>query len=287
MIRTSLKVFDNVFKGRFKQRAGNILLQCFLFTIFLTFTFLFFNFNNYLEKTSSSVVFYAFLKKNISSEVIASTKKAINNWPEVKNIKTISQNEGLELLKKSLGKEGTILNTLETNPLPYTLEINIKPEFTEKEYLAQIREKLKKYDLFDWFDSSEKFISPILQIKKYTSLIFTLVTVTVIFLILLTLRTTNKIFSLKYQNAFSLLQLLGARRSFIVFPLIFEGFIELLFSSSLSSLLSYYFTLIIKQELSALSINVTTLPLTFYICFIVVFAIIGAVGGLSLDNKEL
>lgn len=287
MIRTSLKVFDTVFKDRFKHRAGNVLLQCFLFTIFLTFTFFFFNINNYLKKTSSSVVFYAFFKKGASSEGIALTKKAISNWPEVSNVKTISQNEGLELLKKSLGREGTILNTLESNPLPYTLEINIKPEFTDKEYLAQINEKLKKYEQLEWFDSTEKFISPLLQIRKYTSLIFSLGTVTVIFLILLTLRTTNRIFFFKYKNAFSLLELLGARKSFIVFPLIFEGFLELLFSSSISSVISFYLTLVVKEELSLLNIKLATLPITFYVCFILLFSLIGAVGGLSLKNREL
>lgn len=286
-IKNSLKVFDIVFRDRFRYRLGNIVLQSFLFIIFLTFTFIFINLNHYLMKTSSSVVFFAFLKEPITQEKLSSTKKAIANWPEVLTVKTISKEEGMSILKKTLGKEGTILNTLESNPLPYTLEISIKPNYTEKTYLKQIGEKLKKYDTIDWFDSTEKFISPLLQIKKYVSLLFSIGTATVILLILLTLRTTTKVFFFKYKDALSLLKFLGAKNIFILFPFIFEGFLEVFFSATFSSLVSYYLSSFVKNELAILNINVTLLPPIFYVAFVSVFSFLGALGGFSLKTKEL
>lgn len=286
-LKNSLKVFDIVFKDRFKQRFWNILLQCFLFTLFLLFTFLFYNVNNYLKKTSSSVVFYAFFKNPITQERLNTIKKAVSNWPEVSSVKLISQNEGLEILKKSLGKEGSILNTLEANPLPYTLEINIKSEYAEKEFLSQVAEKLKKYDNIDWFDSTEKFISPLLQIKKYVSFVFTIGILTVIFLIILTLKATVGVLFFKYRDSLLLLKLLGAKDSFIVFPFIFEGFLEVFVSSSLSSFISFYVTRLVQEELLSLNIDLSLLPIKWYVVLVLIFSSVGALGGFSLKTKKL
>lgn len=286
-IKNSLKVFDMVFKDRFKQRLLNMVLQSFLFTLFLLFAFLFFNINNYLKKTSSSVVFYAFFKNPVSQQKLNVTNKAVSNWPEVSSVKVISQSEGLEILKKSLGKEGAILNTLETNPLPHTLEISIKSEYAEKESLSQIAEKLKKYDSIDWFDSTEKFISPLLQVKKYVSMIFTLGILTVIFLIILTLRATARILFFKYKENFLLLKLLGAKKGFIVFPFLLEGFLEVFFSFSLSSIISFYITKLVKEELILLDINVSLLPISWYVILVFIFSSVGALSGFSIETKEL
>lgn len=276
-----------VFKDRFKQRLLNMVLQSFLFTLFLLFAFLFFNINNYLKKTSSSVVFYAFFKNPVSQQKLNVTNKAVSNWPEVSSVKVISQSEGLEILKKSLGKEGAILNTLETNPLPHTLEISIKSEYAEKESLSQIAEKLKKYDSIDWFDSTEKFISPLLQVKKYVSMIFTLGILTVIFLIILTLRATARILFFKYKENFLLLKLLGAKKGFIVFPFLLEGFLEVFFSFSLSSIISFYITKLVKEELILLDINVSLLPISWYVILVFIFSSVGALSGFSIETKEL
>lgn len=287
-IGASLKVFDIVFKDRFRHRFGNIVLQCFLFTLFLCFIFLFYNMNAYLKKTSSNVIFYAFFKNNQPFEKVESTKKAIANWPEVAKISVINQKEGLDILKKSLGKEGTILNTLEINPLPYTLEIYIKSDFAEKEYLEQINNKLKRYDTLEWYDSTEKYLGPLLQIKKYSFSILTFATLTIIFLILLSLRTTTKIFFFKYKDAVSLLKLLGAENSFIIFPLVLEGFLETFVSSIISSIVSFYMISFFKDQVQLLNINLLSLPIKFYIIFILAFSIIGAIGGFSLKKaKEL
>ncbi len=279
-IKNSLKVFDIVFKDRLRHRLGNLVLQTFLFTLFH-------NINDYLKKTSSSVVFYAFLKMPASQEKISSIKKSISNWPEVANVKIISQDEGLNLLKRSLGKESAILNTLGTNPLPYTLEINIKPEYTEKSLLTQTGEKLKRNDAIDWTDSTEKFISPFLQIKKYSTFIFGAGLLTVVFLILLTLRATNRIFFFKYKDSFYTLKLLGANNLFIMLPFVLEGFLEVLFSSSLSSAISYYLTKLLSEELLLINIQVKLLPPAFYAAIITLFSLVGAIGGFSLKNKEL
>lgn len=287
-IGASLKVFDIVFKDRFRHRFGNIVLQCFLFTLFLCFIFLFYNMNAYLKRTSSNVIFYAFFKNNQPIEKIELTKKAIANWPEVAKINVINQKDGLEILKNSLGKEGTILNTLEINPLPYTLEIYIKSDFAEKEYLEQIKDKLKRYDTLDWYDSTEKYLGPLLQIKKYSLSILTFSTLTIIFLILLSLRTTTKIFFFKYKDTVSLLKLLGAENSFIIFPLVLEGFLEIFVSSIISSIISFYIISFFKDQLYLLNINVFYLPIKFYIIFILAFSVIGAMGGFSLKKaKEL
>lgn len=285
-LKNSLKVFHFVCRDRFGLKFSNVLLTFFLYTLFLIFALFFYNIDHYLKKTSSSLVFYTFLKTPLTLEKIDKIKKLISNWPEVAYVKTISPEEGLELLKKSLGKERSILNTLETNPLPFTLEIGIKPTFTETENLRQITEKLKKYEEIDWFDSTERYLSPLLRLKRYAFIAFALGTIAVIFLTILIIRTSARTFFFKYKANLELLEFLGASKFFIFFPFLFEGFIESLFSAILSSLFTFYTTSLAIATIKELNITVIPLPLYWYIVFICLITFFGTIGGLFLKIED-
>jgi cell division transport system permease protein len=284
-LKSSLKVFNVVFKDRFFYRFSNILFQWFIFLLFLLFSAAFYNLNYYLDKTSSSVVFYAFLKKNVQAgQQAENVKKIVANWPEAGHVKLISREEGLAILKKSLGKESSILNALDVNPLPATLEISIKPEFTEKENIEQIREKMKRYEQFEWVDSTERYLGSVLKLKKIFVNIFIGGIATLLLLIVFSLRSTTKNFLYKYKETVAVMKLLGASPGFIMFPLVMECFAETLTSSVLSSLTCFYILEFLRTQLYLLNINIMPLPGYVYVIFSLSVSCIGALGGLTFKK---
>ncbi|MCX7769829.1 MAG: permease-like cell division protein FtsX [Proteobacteria bacterium] len=284
-MKNSLKVFNILYKNRLNIRILNGFLQFFLYSIFLILTAIFLNTNIYFSKLGSKVTFYAFLRNGISKEEIAKIKNTIQNWPEVNAIKLIKPDEGLKILKKSLGKESDILATLETNPLPATLEINIKSDFTEKIYLEQIGEKLKRISSIEWFDTTEKYIGNVVAIKDLLYKIFVIGVSLIFIVILLSLRMMAQIMLNKYNDNIMLLKMLGASRKFIITPFVVEGFLESFICALIAVLTTNYVFFILKYELERLDVSFQLLPLSFYAIFIVFTSIIGGLSNIPSRKK--
>lgn len=279
-MRNSLKIFSLLYRDRLYVRALNILLQFFLFSIFLILFAVFFNINDYFLKLGSKVTFYAFLKNNTSKEDVSKIKTAIQNWPEVNTVKLIKPDEGLKILKKSLGKESDILSTLGTNPLPTTFEINIKSEFTEKIYIQQISDKLKNFSSIEWFDTTEKYLGSVVSIRKIVINIFIVGICLFIVIIILSLRIMANCLINRYHENFKLLQTLGASKKFIILPFILEGFLEAFLTSCVSIITINYILLLLREELGKLEINIQLLPFNFYILFIILVSVVGALSNI-------
>jgi len=284
-MKNSFRVFNIIFNDRFYMLALNGIFQYVLYTLFLLFSVFFYNVNDYLIKVGSKVTFYAFFKKDTDNENIVKLKKIIENWPEVKSVRIIKPEEGIAILKKSLGKESNILNTLDTNPLPVTLQINIKPAFTEKFYINQISDRLKKFEIIEWYDTTEKYLGSIISVRKSVTNVFIAGIVLFLFIIFLALKIMSKGFVNKYIDSIKLLKMLGASRAFMLIPFIVEGFVESLITSSLSTATSFYVISYLQNELSELGFTIIALPLEIYLLFILLVSVIAGIS--NIPGKKL
>ena len=284
-MKNSLSVFAILYRDRLPIRTLNVLLQFLLFSSFLILSVLFLNINNYFLKLGSKVTFYAFLRKSTSPDEATKIRNTIQNWPEVNTIKLINPDEGLKILKKSLGKESDILYTLETNPLPITLEINIKKEFTEKIYIQQISDRLNKFSSIEWFDTTEKYLGNVVSLRRTVMNIFIGGVFLFALIIIISLRIMANCVIDKYQEKFKLLQMLGASKRFIVAPFIFEGFIESFLTSLFAVISTNYLLLVLKEDFEKLEVNIQQLPLNFYIIFILLVSISGALCNIPNTRK--
>lgn len=280
----SKEIFNLVFKGRFLYRLLNVVFLTFIFFFFFNIATLFFNLNIFFQKASQEVIFYAFIDKAVSKEDVLKLKKNLSLWPETKTVNLISEDEGLKLLKKSLGKDAEILKTLEKNPLPITFEITLKPNFAEKTSISSFKDKLSKYKEISWFDSTERYIGPILQMKEIFRNIFIGSFIFLLAMIFISFRLSLRVIMLRYSHEFQLLKLLGAKDSFIIIPFVVESFLESLLSAILASLFTYYLTTIIKDSLSAFNITIESLSLNHYLFFSLIFSLFSALSTFSLKK---
>lgn len=283
-LKASKEVFDLVFKRRWIYRLLNVIFLVFIFFFFLSITVLFYNLNNYFKKTSEEVIFYAFVDNSLSKEDTNKLINKLNHWHEIKSIKLITQEEGLKLLKKSLGKDVEILKTLEKNPLPRTIEIVLKPDFVDKTSIQTVSGKLSNYKEISWFDSTERYLGSILQLKGIFKNIFFGSFVFLLIMVFLSFRISLRTIMYRYQEDFRLLKILGATNNFIIFPFVFESFLESLLSGFLASFITHYLTILLKENLNVLNINLELLPLSYYFIFTLGLSSFSAISTFSLKN---
>jgi cell division transport system permease protein len=103
--------------------------------------------SNYLDSKRSNVPVFVFFKDNVTKNQAIKYTNSLKKYAPVKNIRFIDKTTALSdiLSKLNLPKE-----SLSENPLPYSLEIFLKPKFAvDQSNIDSIEKTLKKSDLVD------------------------------------------------------------------------------------------------------------------------------------------
>ncbi|MDY6851678.1 MAG: permease-like cell division protein FtsX [Thermodesulfobacteriota bacterium] len=184
------------------------------------------NLQNLARSSTKDISLSVYLKDGLNSPTLARLKKQAAQMPGVASVRHISKKQALASLKKEFGDQGDLLEGLEENPLPASLELELKPEFrSEAAVKALIKkvEKLKGVDearyAWDWAGKLKVFINFVrLSGLALGGLLF----LVIIFIISNTIRLTV----LARRDELYIMRLIGATENFIRMPFFIEGVLQ-------------------------------------------------------------
>ena len=141
----------------------------------------------------------------------------------VLSVRYISRDEAMKELKSSLKNSDYILEGLEENPLPESLEIKLKKDEVEAETAQQLASEALKIKGVTEVDYGEKFLSTLQSIKKgfkAAGLAFAAILSTGMIFVCY---STVKILFYRRTEEIETFKLLGATKGFIRTPFLIEG----------------------------------------------------------------
>lgn len=151
----------------------------------------------------------------------------------VESTKYISKEEAAKIAKKALGTDGS--DFFEESIFPASVEITLNPSAIKSvEQIDSINKVLSKNTIIDEVKSDKEAMVTIYQsINKIT---FWIMIFAAIFLVIVVILINNSIRLKIYAKRFSIktMQLVGARRRFIIKPFIIEGAILGFFAALIS-----------------------------------------------------
>lgn len=174
---------------------------------------------NLPEKFSMNV----YLDNNLQRDRIDPIMDSFRKNKTVLSVKYISRDEALKELKSSLKNSDYILEGLEENPLPDSLEIKLRKDMAETEAAQRLAREALSIKGVAEVDYGEKFLSTLNTIKKgfqAVGLTFVAVLSTGIIFVCY---STVKILFYRRNEEIETFKLLGATKSFIRTPFLIEG----------------------------------------------------------------
>jgi len=174
---------------------------------------------NLPEKFAMTVYLDNSLQKDKLGPLIDSFRKN----KAVLSVRYISRDEAMKELKSSLKNSDYILEGLEENPLPESLEIKLKKDEVEAETAQQLASEALKIKGVTEVDYGEKFLSTLQSIKKgfkSAGLAFAAILSTGMIFVCY---STVKILFYRRTDEIETFKLLGATKGFIRAPFIIEG----------------------------------------------------------------
>ena len=211
--------------------TGTITFSLLTFGIFIVMVI---NLNQIFDEWGNRIHLIAYLEKNTSAEEIKKVSESITALPQIENVTYVSKEKALNILKESLQEQDGMLEHLEDNPLPASLEIQLKEEFRNPQSLKTTVHKVKKTDKIndveygqDWLERFSAFISIIKLVGISIGGVLMLATILII-------SNTIKLTIYSRKEEIEIMKLVGATNFFIQVPFFFEGLIQGLAGSLLA-----------------------------------------------------
>ena len=171
------------------------------------------------EKFSMTV----YLENSLQKERLDSITDALRKNRAVLSVRYISKDEAMKELKSYLKNSDYILEGLEDNPLPDSMEIKLRKDDVGQETAQQLAKEALKIKGVTEVDYGEKFLSTLTAIKKGFKVIGLAFVVVLSTGIIFVCYSTVKILFYRRSEEIETFKLLGATKGFIRTPFLIEG----------------------------------------------------------------
>jgi len=261
--------------------TGTITFALLTFGIFIITVI---NLNQIFDDWENRIHLIAYLDDNASTEEIKKASEQIARLPQIENVTYVSKAKAFNILKESLKDQDGMLENLEENPLPASLEIQLKEEFRNPQSLKTIVYEVKKTSKIsdveygqDWLERFSAFISIVKLVGISIGGFLMLATILII-------SNTIKLTIYSRKEEIEIMKLVGATNFFIQVPFFLEGLIQGLAGSLLAlGILYISYKILIVKVISDYSLylgasNLVFLPQNLVIALICFGVLLGMLG---------
>jgi cell division transport system permease protein len=221
-------------RAGFMSAACTIIMTCTLliFGIFLLATA---NLREILKFAHEKVEIVAFLEDDLSPAGADSLVAELENIPFVENIRHVNPTNALERLKTEFGNRSYILDALDENPLPASLEITLKPQYRLRDRVVSVAERIEQMRGVEDISYGRGWITILERMVRVFALVDIVVGLVVGIAAVVTVSYTVRLTLFARRDLIRVLKLVGATDFFVMAPFILEGVIHGILSVVLSA----------------------------------------------------
>lgn len=235
----------------------------------------------------------AILKENVPDLQAKKLQHTLDVHPAVKRTAFISREQGTEEMKKMLGED--FLQAFEHNPIPASIEINLKGEYFNPDSLRLFSSQLEKDKAVEEVAYERSLMEILNRNLEKIALAFMVLVSLLMFISFVLINNTVRLNV--YSKRFSIytMKLVGAKKSFIRGPFLLKAFFQGILSGLLAALaligilymlrdsFAQMFSIFQMELVGAVLVGVVLLGA--FICWICTFFVVGRI--ISFTNNDL
>jgi len=184
------------------------------------------NMEELLDRFGDDLRVTAYLEPDVSGDALRALSARVRGIPGVEAVEAVSQEEALERFRASVGAGSALLEGLEINPLPASLEITLSEDRRSAEGMQAVAsaiEGLAGVESLssgrDWVEGYLRAVSLVRSVGVGLGIILALAT-------LLIVANTIRLGVYARRDELEILSLVGASRSFVQTPFLLEGVLQ-------------------------------------------------------------
>ena len=241
----------------------------------------FLNIQMLLKKTGDQADMAVYLHDEVAANAVKldSIMTIIKSGNRVKNAVYVDKKEAWEKFEKSYGSE--ILESIDVNPLPASIEISLSEKFNTSESAAELKTELEKIEGVDNVQYSREWIDLVAKFRWYFGIVSAVVAIVLVMALHFMISNTIKLTIYARRELVRNMHYVGATDMFIKMPFILEGMLQGL----TGGIISIVALLALRISLSQLSLfwGPPYMPLIIFLTGV----LFGWIGSISAVRKFL
>jgi cell division transport system permease protein len=211
------------------------------------------NLRQALQGVAERVEIVAYLLPGTPIETVTTAEQDIEAFPEVASADYVSEDSALARARRELVEFRDLLRELESNPLPGSIEVKLKPGYQDAAHVNAVADRLRGFPFVndvrygrDWVEKLDRLRSLAAAVGLVVGAAFAVVAVIII-------GTTIRMAVLQRSREIAIMRLVGATDGFIRRPFLLQGALKGLLGGLVAVGLSYSAYVLINRFLISAS----------------------------------
>src|SRR5574338_462703 len=207
------------------------------------------NLREALRIVEQRVEVVTYVLRGTPTETIAQASSDIAAFPEVSGVNFVSEDEALKRARAELVEFRDAYRDLSVNPLPASLEIQLKDGFRDAEHTAAVADRLRGYGFIDDIRYGREWIEKLDRLRNIAGVVGLTIGLAFAAVAVVIIGVTIRITVLQRAREITIMRLVGATNGFIRGPFLLEGAIKGFLGGLVAILLSYGTYLLFRGQI--------------------------------------
>lgn len=182
------------------------------------------NIEGVLEGAEERVEVIAYLRDDTTTEESGALMREAVAYPEVDSITFVSKEEAMARVRADFSEYEELYEDLDTNPLPASIEIALKPGYRRTEQIQDVAARISRFGFVEEVRFGEEWVRK-LNFLQDMSLFLGLVMGGIFGCVaFVAIGATINLVVLAREDEFAIMRMVGATPGFIARPFVLEGF---------------------------------------------------------------
>jgi len=184
------------------------------------------NLQRALREVAERVEIVAYLLPGTPIETITLAEKDIEAFPEVQAATYVSEDSALARARAELVEFRDVLQELERNPLPASVEVKLKPRYRDVQHVNDVAERLQGFGFVDDVRFGRDWVEQLDRLRQIAAAVGLVVGAAFAVVAIIIIGTTIRMAVLQRSREIAIMRLVGATDGFIRRPFLLQGAIK-------------------------------------------------------------
>jgi cell division transport system permease protein len=176
----------------------------------------------------------AFVLRGTPAETITLATQDIAAFPEVQDVTFVTEQQALARARKELVEFRDAYRDLQVNPLPASMEVQLKEGYRDSRTVERVAERLRGFGFVDDVRFGREWVQRLDQLRNVTGLVGFVIGLAFAAVAIVIIGVTIRLTLLQRAREISIMRLVGATNWFIRGPFLLEGALKGLMGGLLS-----------------------------------------------------
>lgn len=257
-----------------------------LFTIGL-FGLVALNFRHTLSTLAERVEVVAFVLRGTPTESITAASQDIQAFPEVLEVSYVSADQALDRARRELVEFKEAYRDLETNPLPASIEIRLRPQFRDGASAQRVAERVRAFPFIDDVRYGREWVQRLDRLRNMAGVVGLVIGLAFAIVAIVIIGVTIRMTVLQRAGEISIMRLVGATNQYIRGPFLLEGAVKGVLGGLLAVLMCWISFTIFRKSSADLGGSLVFFQPVHLLMMALFGTLIGLLGSLLSVGRHL